>query len=142
MKLYIHDDTTDVSNLEDGCVAFNVCDPLENLDSITQHSCKEITFINDALSCLKNQAAEELLSIVATKCRKGGKINLSVVDGHVACNLISQNLAPIEELNTLIKEVSSVQDVYRIYSILQKNSITVISSKQDGFKTLIKAVRN
>ena len=54
MKLYIHDDTTDVSNLEDGCVAFNVCDPLENLDSITQHSCKEITFINDALSFLMN----------------------------------------------------------------------------------------
>ncbi len=141
MKLYIHDDTIDMSKLEEDCVAFNVCDPLEKLDAIAQHSCKEINFIDDSLSALKNTAAEELLSKISTKCRKGGKVNLTIVDGHVVCNLISRNLAPLEELNTIIREVSSVQDVNRIYSILQQNSITVVSSKQDGFKTTIKAVR-
>ena len=71
MKLLIHDEYTSQDSLDNGddCIKYNVLSSLEELDAISQNSCKEITFVEDVLSSIKYQASQEVLEKIATKCR-------------------------------------------------------------------------
>ena len=80
MKLLIHDENVDQEMLDNGddCIKYNILSSIEDLDTISQNSCKEITFVEDVLSSIKYQASQEVLEKIATKCRRGGRINLSI----------------------------------------------------------------
>jgi hypothetical protein len=144
MKLLIHDEEVDQDAMEGGdeCIKYNVLSPLEELDTISQNSCKEITFVADVLSSVKYQASREILEKVATKCRKGGRIHLSILDAKTICTAISTNVAEVERLNEIVQTVKSVQNVDDIYSVFKENNITVFSAKKDGLRIVLKAVRN
>ena len=144
MKLLIHDEYTSQDSLDNGddCIKYNVLSSLEELDAISQNSCKEITFVEDVLSSIKYQASQEVLEKIATKCRRGGRINLSIIDAKTICKAISNEEASIDELNQLIQTVTSVQNIDSIYAIFKQNNITVFSSKKDGIRIILKAVRN
>jgi hypothetical protein len=144
MKLLIHDEDIDQSSLDNGddCIKYNVFSSLEELDAISPNSCKEITFVEDVLSSIKYQAAKEIIQKVATKCRKGGRINLAIIDARTLCQAISSNSAHIENLNEIIQTYSSVQNIDDIYASFKENNITIFSSKKDGIRIVLKAVRN
>lgn len=144
MKLLIHDEDIDQDSLDNGddCIKYNVFSSLEELDAISTNSCKEITFIEDALSSIKYQAAKEIIKKVATKCRKGGRINLAIIDAKTLCQAIASNTAHTENLNEIIQTYSSVQNIDDIYAAFKENNITVFSSKKDGMRIILKAVRN
>jgi hypothetical protein len=144
MKLLIHDEDIDLSCLEnsDDCIKYNILSSIEELDAISPNSCKEITFVEDVLSSLKYEASKEILNKVANKCRKGGKINLSILDAKTICNNIVTNTAPVENINQIIQTCTSLQNIDDIYAVFKQNNITVFSSKRDGMRIILKAVRN
>lgn len=144
MKLLIHDENVDPEMLDNGddCIKYNILSSIEELDTISQNSCKEITFVEDVLSSIKYQASQEVLEKISTKCRKGGRIHLSIIDAKTICKAICNEDTPVEELNKIIQTVTSVQNIDSIYDIFKKNNITVFSSKRDGIRTTLKAVRN
>lgn len=137
MKLnIISEDSQKIANYTNIVIKNNDID----LSSIISNSCEEI-IVSSVLDYLDYKAASEALVGIIQRLRLGGKIIINGIDVKCLSRLVVSERVSIEEYNSIIEDVKSLNTVLNVRNKLLSFGLNIETDFINGYSYNISASR-